>query len=406
MTGVGAYIEQYNQHPPDGAKWGVDVSWYQATRDGQTLSKSRCLEVWNDIKDWADWATIRTTYGRSGIDGAEEMHLECAREVGFLGEIGAYHYLVPSSGQGNASNYVRRWNQLQGAFKHSMLDHEEGLNYIAVSQIQDEIEQGLQLPSLDAHFYYTGKSVGDSAGWPEPRRNLWAAHYANGRYWAWAPTADWSLWQAPYVPGAWEALGTRKLIWQFTSSTSLHGSLDINITTTEEFFGLEDAIPMAIAEDILNTVIQLRDQISGLHHDSAAWFGVLPEGQNHWNNVLLRLSNLDTALGVIGVQGADRDAALSNLLNQVKGKADALQVQGQALGNASSNINMQVVKVQEFVDTLEPSIAELKTAVSKINTGNIDTNTLAAAIADILKTQLGPDLAKAVLAQLVLVQKP
>lgn len=268
MSIADLYRELYAQEPPDGAVFGVDVSWYQAASNGR-LNERVAQGWWDWIVGQGDvaWVTIRLTFGASGQDGADDVHLQCADRAGYKGALGAYHYLVPGSGAGQADNFLAAYNRNAGRWSHEMLDHEEGASWTMVDDCMSRIEAATGRECI----YYTGRGIGNQAGWPTINRPLWAAHYGNGYYAAWTPCTSFSHWHAPYCPDAWGEGNRDRLIWQFGSSSSA-GSLDLNVTTSPGLLGIgtpvpapapgpivtEDDMPLEAVQDPTGTVY-LRD---------------------------------------------------------------------------------------------------------------------------------------------------
>lgn len=328
-----AYIERYQQEPPAGAYFGADVSWYQAASSG-ALSKARCMQCWEDLVQWADWVTIRTSYGRSGNDGGQGLHIQCAQEVGYTGPLGAYHYIVPSAGAGNCQNFMDRWREYEGIWTHEMWDHEEGLDAGTVWECITRFENEC---SHREGLYYGAKSIADAAGWWAAVRPLWPPHYASSRYVAWAPTTNWNLWQAPYIADAWIAQEiAKKIIWQHGSTSSRHGSLDLNITTSPELVG-----------------------ITGGSKD-------MP----------LNDSDLKHIYEIVRSAAADTDGNNQNRAMTAFSKLDAL------LGG-------QV--------TLASGMTRLAELLTNLKTGNVDVNALAVALSASLGPKLATQTAQAVL---------
>lgn len=266
------YRELYAQEPPEGAVYGLDISWYQAASNGR-LDESVAQEWWDWIVAQGDvaWVTIRLTYGHTGQDGADDVHLRCADRAGYKGAIGCYHFLTQGGGVGQAENFLRARARNADRWAHEMIDHEESADWTAVDAAMARVEQDTGRECL----YYTGRSYGNQARWPQINRPLWAAHYANGYYAAWTPCADFAHWHAPYVPDAWGEGRKDRLIWQFGSSSSA-GSLDLNVTTSPEVLGVgvpvkpptnadpiteEEDMPMEALQDPTGTVY-LRDGLN------------------------------------------------------------------------------------------------------------------------------------------------
>lgn len=240
-----AYLEIYGQEPPEGARFGADLSWFQSSSDGESLDSGVLNDMWAGLAGWAEYVCIRCSYGSNGDDGAETAHVQYADRHGYAGTLGGYHYQIPgASPASNAANYLRRSAPLADRFVFDMLDVEEGTTAQAIEETLDRISQAKQRECL----LYSGKSIMDNAGFLSRKRPLWVAHYASRSYAAWHPTSDWRLWQAPYMPNQY---GTDyPTAWQFTSFTANHGHLDLNITTTPAAFGLDGALGPAEEDDM------------------------------------------------------------------------------------------------------------------------------------------------------------
>lgn len=219
-----AYLEIYGQDPPADAIWGADISWYQAT-NGLSLDSAVLDGTWADLVGWAQWVTIRASYGSSGDDGAQGAHVEYADRHGFTGRLGGYHFFYANNVAAQANNYLNRIAGLRDRFTHHMCDAEASPVAPAaqIAEFCDRVSQATGQPCVP----YAGWSYLNQSGDPG-RHGLWLPHYASASYRAWAPapgSAD--LWQAPYTP---DFLGYGfPLCWQFGSLSATHGHLDLNM---------------------------------------------------------------------------------------------------------------------------------------------------------------------------------
>lgn len=230
----GAYEAHFGQAAPDGALFGVDVSWYQAaTEYGPDWGVAN--GYWSDYGGWADFVCVRTSYGSGGDDGAQDLHFQVAGERGYGGPMGTYHFVyATSSTAANAANYLASSDRFVDRTSFDMLDFEAApvASGGFVSELCDRIEQARQRPCL----IYGGKSYLDQSGTIScPAEKLWVAQYAAAGSNAWVPTTDWSSWDAPLVPD--QFAGQYPGVWQWSSFTPQHGHLDLNMSTTPAAFG-------------------------------------------------------------------------------------------------------------------------------------------------------------------------
>jgi hypothetical protein len=218
-----AYESYFGQAAPSGAVYAADISYWQG------------IDVWYDLAAWADSVCIRTSYGSSGDDGRQAAHFNKAAEIGYGGTLGTYHYIIPNSGMpGNLSNYLSRSAPFVDRTRYDMLDFEESpvASNQFINEMCDAVEQTRQRPCL----IYGGKSYLDQAGPIScPAGKFWVAHYAARASNAWVPTNDWSSWNAPLMPNQYGP--TLPGVWQW-SSTAIGYSLDLDISTTPEAFGI------------------------------------------------------------------------------------------------------------------------------------------------------------------------
>lgn len=225
-----AYEAYFRQAAPAGAFFGVDASWYQG------YSRGVLVGYWSDFGAWADFVCIRTSFGGSGDDGAQGDHFAMADEIGYQGSMGTYHFATAGPGvQANFDNYVRSSDPFVDRTSFDMLDYEAAPNVGAggIDELCDRVEQRRQRPCNP----YSGKGYLDAAGEIIcPASKFWVAHYPGRSADAWSPTTDWASNGAPLMPYQYGAVYPG--CWQWQSMTPQHGSLDLNMTTTPESFGL------------------------------------------------------------------------------------------------------------------------------------------------------------------------
>lgn len=240
-----AYISHYGVAPPAGAVFGADISWFQATEDGESLDHGVAAGYWADIVSWADFVCVRTSYGASGDDGAEGLHFQVADERGYAGSMGTYHFPnVGRSAADNVANYLRRSAPFVERTKYDMLDWEGSVAPAwYIDESCDRVEQARQRPC----FQYGGYSYMDQAGVIScPASKFWLAQYTSSR-WPWG-TYD--------MPGQYA--GSDPGVWQWSSSTPEHGHLDLNISTTPAMLGI--GAPAPTGDDFLMALSQADQQ--------------------------------------------------------------------------------------------------------------------------------------------------
>jgi hypothetical protein len=244
-----AYREVYGQEPPAGAHFGADISWWQGT------------DIWADLVNWAEWVTIRCSYGNSSEDGREEAHVAAANAYGYSGKLGGYHFYYAGDPVAQANNYLYQSSNIRGQFSHHMVDA-EATPVADIGQLEtwcDIVGAATGQPTFAV--IYSGWSYLNGSGPTD--RQIWLPHYASSRYTAWNGTpGSWDTYNAPWTP---DWYGQRNpAIWQYASLTGTHGHLDLNVGTDEaaQLLGLggstseEDLTPelKAFLDAILNNV--------------------------------------------------------------------------------------------------------------------------------------------------------
>lgn len=270
-----AYEAYFRQAAPAGAYFGTDISWYQGATRGAAVG------YWADIHTWADFVCVRTSYGGGGDDGAQATHFGQAAELSYAGAMGTYHFATWGPGvQANYDNYIASSDSFVDRTSFDMLDYEAAPNvgWEGIDQLCDMVEQHRQRPCLP----YSGKGYLDAAGSIKcPATKFWVAHYPGRSADAWSPTADWSSNGAPLMPYQYGAVYPG--CWQWQSQTPQHGSLDLNITTTPESFGIGGGDDLS-AEDTANI-----EWIKA--HLLASDMGALPLIRNNFNSLSAILQN-------------------------------------------------------------------------------------------------------------------
>lgn len=311
----GAYENYFQQAAPAGAVFGVDMSWYQASADGYDVDHSTCLGYWLDVHTWAYFANIRSSYGGSGDDGAQALHMQVADELGYTGKRGMYHFIHAQAGVvANFNNFMRRSEPYADRLTHYMADYEASPNAGAdfIKEFCDRVEQARQKPT----FNYGGKGYMDAAGFVNcPAKQLWVAHYPPRGSNAWAPTTDWSSWDAPLMPDQYA--GQYPGCWQWQSLTPEHGHLDLNISTTPEMFGGEFTPPPG--EDDFMSALSPEQQFNMANRIDAifnAMWENTTEGTPRWASEEARLNALYFELVAKGIPAnTARVAAIAERMN-------------------------------------------------------------------------------------------
>jgi hypothetical protein len=357
-----AYEGYFGKQAPSGAYFGADVSWYQGAG-----SYSDTMGYWQDFNTWASWVNIRTSYGRSGDDGNQGLHFQCANDIGFRNggrTLGTYHYVIPTSGvDGNFNNYISRSDPFVSVTTHDMLDFEEGPNpgNGFINEFCDRVEQRRQRPCL----IYAGKSYLDGAGPINcPVEKVWVAHYPGRGATAWSPTTDWSSWGAPLMPNQYGDVVPG--CWQW-SSTAIGYSLDLDITTTPHIFGIGGT---TVEDDMFTDEDRGRlNWLFSVFNDGQRWgqlWNAAGQTDNlwHWINDGNRLQSI--------YENAGRAAAIAERMNT------DLYVKDSA-PNGSRNLLRNL-------DQLPGNLKGLSETIAKFQTGGIDIEALASSIA----VALGP----------------
>ncbi len=237
-----AYENYFRQPAPEGALFGADVSWFQATANGLTPDYATAKGYWQDLVTWANFVCIRVSYGANGDDGAQALHFQLAQELGYQGKLGVYHFQHAEAGwQANFNNFMAKSAPFVNLIDFYMHDYEAspnaGASYIKTTCTATEDAR------LKPVSNYGGKGYMDAAGVVAcPSAQLWVAHYPARSANAWSPTTDWNSNGAPLMPNQYpnEFPG----VWQWQSVTPEHGHLDLNISTTPEQFGIgETEVP-------------------------------------------------------------------------------------------------------------------------------------------------------------------
>lgn len=228
-----AYVNYFGVQPPAGAIHGSDVSWFQATANGDSLDYGVCRGYWLDIASWADFVAVRYSYGASGDDGAQALHWQLANELGYTGSRIGYHFIHAEAGiQANFNNFMNKTYGDKDMLNAYMVDYEASPNAGAtfIKDYCDMVEQTRQKPVAN----YMGKYYAQAAGTIAcPASQLWIAQYPPSYYepWVIGGIPDMPNQYANELPGCWQ--------WQ--SFTPEHGHLDLNISTTPSLLGLSES---------------------------------------------------------------------------------------------------------------------------------------------------------------------
>lgn len=276
-----AYENYYGRPAPEGACFGVDLSFFQATADGLSYDYPATLAYWQRFKDWAEFVCVRVSYGRFSKDDSWHLHLQARNELGCKMPFGAYHFANFGDVNLEAQNFIAELDKYQ--FDFEMLDLE------AVGGSTEWINAFCQI--VEAH---TGRELltYSNKGWMDryagdfgAARPYWGSHYAVRSSIPFVGTTDWNSSDAPLIPDQYASKGFA--CWQWQSLTPEYGHLDLNISVQPNLFGIGSVEDMAFDDS-----------------DKA------------------RLAHVEALLvTVLGVLGATESAAQ---FNQVLGSVDAL----------------------------------------------------------------------------------
>lgn len=292
-----AYEAHFGVAAPSNAIYGVDISYSQAYVSPSVLDYGFARSYWDDFAPWSNFVCIRTSYGGSGDDGAQDLHFQIASDIGYQGSLGCYHFIYAQSGvQANFNNYIRRTDPFVDRTSFDMLDFEVAPNAGAgfIDQFCDMVQQLRQRPCN----IYTGKGYLDAAGVIScPADRLWVAHYAAGGSNPWVPTNNWASWNAPLMPDQYgEVLPG---IWQW-SSTASGRSLDLNISTTPSAvgIGIGDGDDMSLTADQSAKL----DFLFAVFHDDdrwAKWYNASVAGANNSDLTIKSLPTINRIGAVV-----------------------------------------------------------------------------------------------------------
>lgn len=249
-----AYERQYGPAPP-GARFGADVSWWQASQN-DAPSYQQALNCWRDrLVSWAEFVCVRVSTGSSGVDSTWPLHMQAADQVGYKGTRGAYHFAYPSYNRdpaGEAANFARQFTRYP--FDFAMLDMEDAAGFDVTAwarQWIDAVNAQVTRPlTLYTAQWYT---AGNMAGTAVAHVPLWVAHYAKGG----VVDPGTGYYNVPRLP-AWST--PPPAIWQFDSDTPELGSLDLNVAFDPAAVALDAGLAPADTsppeEDMALTVLQ------------------------------------------------------------------------------------------------------------------------------------------------------
>lgn len=269
-----AYESYFGRKAPDGAIFGVDVSFFQATADGNSYDYPATRDYWLRFKDWAEFVCMRVSYGSSSKDESWSLHLQARAEFGVTSPVGAYHFANFGDVNLEAQNFVAELAKYQWDF--AMLDCEHGGGY---SQWIRDFSRIVQQLSGYTVLLYSNKGWMDRNA-PDFGAELpyWGSHYPPASSIPFTPTTSWSSNDAPLIPDQYADVGF--VCWQWQSLTPQYGHLDLNISTHPELF-------RKVIED-MSFDDSDKARLEHVEAQLATVLGVLgvTEGQQQFNQVL------------------------------------------------------------------------------------------------------------------------
>lgn len=238
-----AYESYFGKAAPIEAVFGVDISFFQATWDGNAVDYSAAAAYAERWKDWAQFVCMRVSYGRFSKDESWPLHMQVHSDLRLTCPIGAYHFANFGDVNLEAQNFIAEIQKSH--FDFLMLDLEAAGGSTAwVTAFCDIVKNTL---GRDIIVYSNKGWMDNNAPDFGARCPYWGSHYASAKSNPMVGTTDWNSWDAPLIPNQYANQGFG--IWQWQSLTAQHGHLDLNISIHPELVNLAKVDPDMAYDD-------------------------------------------------------------------------------------------------------------------------------------------------------------